>query len=228
MTKDRMNGMILGILYISAAVTSIIAVILYDPVLSEQWYMAVGNGLEVQILMGVLNEIALIVSMIGTAVLFYPYLRHWNEHLALAQFSFRFMETVFVAIGTVSILALLQLSIYHDAGQLINDDTGYMLQAVHQWIFILGPNLMLGINTFMYSYILFRTRLIPRPLAGFGMITAISVFIAGMLEMFGVVEQWSTAKALIALPVGVYEISLAVWLIAKGFNRQMLEKLKAN
>ena len=39
MTKDRKNAMLIGILYIVAAVTSIIAVVCYQPVLSEQWYM---------------------------------------------------------------------------------------------------------------------------------------------------------------------------------------------
>ena len=76
-TQDRMNGMIIGILYIVAVVTSIIAVVFYQPVLSEQWYMA------------------------------FPYLRRWNEHIALGYLCFRFMEAIFIAIGLVSILGLL-------------------------------------------------------------------------------------------------------------------------
>ena len=91
---------------------------------------------------------------------------------------------------------------------------------------MLGPNLMLGLNTIMYSYLLFRTGLVPKPLAIFGMVTAVSVFIAGLLEMFGVIEPISTAKGLLALPLGVYEMSLAVWLIVKGFHKQNLEKLR--
>ena len=52
------------------------------------------------------------------------------------------------------------------------------------------------------------------------------VFIAGLLDMFGIVEPVSTVKGLIALPVGVYEMSLAVWLLAKGFHKQNLAKLR--
>ncbi|WP_175615179.1 DUF4386 family protein [Piscibacillus halophilus] len=75
---------------------------------------------------------------------------------------------------------------------------------------------------------LFKTRLIPRPLALFGMVTAIMVLIAGSLDMFGIVEPLSTVKGLIALPVGVYEMSLAIWLIVKGFNMSMLNKLRTS
>ena len=52
-----MNGMIIGILYIVAAVTAVIAVVFYQPVLSDQWYMAVENEFETKILIGVLNDV---------------------------------------------------------------------------------------------------------------------------------------------------------------------------
>lgn len=229
MTKDRMNGIIIGMLYIVAAVTSIIAVVLYQPILSEQWYMTVENGFQTKVLIGVLNDFLLVVTAIGTAVMLFPYIRRWNEHIALGYLCFRFMEAVFISIGLVSILSLLHLSINYEAESLLNEENlfaiGLMLQAFHRWTSMLGPNLMLGLNTIMYSYLLFRTGLVPKSLALFGMVTAVSVFIAGLLEMFGVIEPFSTIKGLIALPVGVYEISLAIWLIIKGFHKQRLEKL---
>ena len=73
------------------------------------------------------------------------------------------------------------------------------------------------------SNLLYRTGLVPKPLALFGMVTAVLVFIVGLLEMFGAVDPYSTAKGFIALPVGVYEMSLVVWLIVKGFHMQNLE-----
>jgi hypothetical protein len=232
MTKDRMNGIIIGMLYIVAAVTSIIAVVLYQPVLSEQWYMTVENGFQTKVLIGVLNDFLLVVTAIGTAVMLFPYIRRWNEHIALGYLCFRFMEAVFISIGLVSILSLLHLSINYEAESLLNEENlfaiGLMLQAFHRWTSMLGPNLLLGLNTIMYSYLLFRTGLVPKSLALFGMVTAVSVFIAGLLEMFGVIEPFSTIKGLIALPVGVYEISLAIWLITKGFHKQRLEKLMVN
>lgn len=230
MTKDRRNAIWLGVFYISAAATSIIAVILYQPILSEQWYATTVNGLETKVLLGVLNDLLLVTSMVGTAVMLFPYLRNWNEHLALGYLCFRFMEAVFIMIGLVGILGLIQLSSYYGTGGITADDSfialGIGLQGFHSWTFILGPNFMLGLNTALYSYILFRTGLVPKQLALFGMVTAVMVFTGGLLEMFGVVGTWSTAKALIALPVGVYEMSLAAWLIGKGFHPQKLDALR--
>jgi hypothetical protein len=229
MTQDRKNGIIIGILYIVAAATSIIAIIFYQSVLSEQWYLSAVNGLETKVLLGVLNDVLLVGAAIGTAVMLFPYLRRWNEHIALGYLCFRFMEAVFIAIGLVSILGLLHLSIQYEEGSLASGNlhaAGLLLQSFHRWTFMLGPNLMLGLNTLMYSYLLFRTGLVPRKLALFGMVTAVMVFVAGLLDMFGVVEPISPVKGLIALPVGVYEMSLAVWLIVKGFHKRNLEELK--
>lgn len=222
MTQDRRNGILAGLFYIVAAVTSIIAVLCYDPVLNDKWYLAVIDGRKTEVLVGVLNDLLLILSAVGTAVMLFPYLRRWNEHLALGYLCFRFMEAVFIAIGAVSILGLVQLSIHYEASGAADQgnflELGYLLQGFHRWTSMLGPNLMLGVNTTLYSYLLFRTRLVPRPLATFGMATAVLVFAAGLLEMFGAFGPYSAAKGLLALPVGVYEMSLAVWLIAKGFR----------
>ena len=219
-----MNGMIIGIFYIVAAVTSVIAVVFYQPVLSEQWYMAVENEFETKILIGVLNDVFLVVAAVGTAVMLFPYIRKWNEHLALGYLCFRFMEAVFIAIGLVSILGLLSLSMHYETGTLTNETVqaaGFLLQSFHRWTFMLGPNLMLGVNTFLYSYLLLRTGLVPKPL-----VTAVLVFGAGLLDMFGSIEPVSTAKGILALPVGVYEMILAVWLMVKGFNKQKLNELR--
>lgn len=142
------------------------------------------------------------------------------------------MEAVLIAVGVVSILGLVQLSIYYEGNSLASienlKELGYMLQAFHRWTSMLGPNFMLGINTALYSYLLFRTRLVPRTLALSGIATATLVFIAGLLEMFGIIEPLSAVKGVIALPVGVYELSLSVWLIAKGFDMKNLKKLEMN
>lgn len=226
MTQDRRNSIVLGIFYIAAAVTSVMAVILYTPILSEQWYTTVADGMETRVLAGVLNDVLLIMAVIGTAVMMFPYVRLWNEHIALGYLLFRVMEAVFIAIGLVGILALLKVSgIVPESGENALA-LGSALQAFHGWTFMLGPNLMLGLNTFLYSYLLFRTGLVPKGIALLGMVTAVMVFIAGLLELFGILEPLSTVKGLIALPIGVYEMTLAVWLIVKGFYQQRLMMLR--
>lgn len=230
MKKDRMNGILIGLFYIVAAISAVIAVVLYQPLLSEDWCMATVKGSETAILVGVMNDILLIVAAVGTAVMLFPYVRLWNEHSALAYLCFRFMEAVFIAIGLVSILGLLSLSSNHEVGNIAIEEIyhhiGSVLQSFHSWTSVLGPNLMLGLNTLLYSYLLYKTEIVPKRLAIFGMLTAVMVFLAGLLDMFDIIGSFSTIKGLIALPLGIYELSLATWLIVKGFNAEKLEKLR--
>ncbi|MEN6637199.1 MAG: DUF4386 domain-containing protein [Clostridiaceae bacterium] len=229
MQMKRNHSIFIGVFYIIAAVSSIIAVMLYQPVLSQDWYLAVGNGQGRQVLFGVLNDLLLVVSAVGTAVMFFPYLRKTNEHIALFHLSFRFMEAVVIMIGLVGILGLYTLSQSY-AGALLSETgsllaTGVAFQSLHRWTFLLGPNLMLGLNTTAYSYLLFKSRLVPRPLAVFGMITAVMVFFAGLMDLFGVIAPDSAVKGLLALPVGIYEMSLAAYLIYKGIRRSKTPEL---
>jgi hypothetical protein len=77
---------------------------------------------------------------------------------------------------------------------------------------------MLGINTLMYSSLLFKSRLVPRPLAVLGLTGATLVFASSLVVLSGVATQLSTPMVLMAMPIAVFEMIFAGWLIVKGFN----------
>lgn len=229
MSHARISAFIIGIFYIIAAISSVAAVIMYQPILAADWYTATLNGHQQTLLFGVFNDLLLVVSVVGTAVVFFPFLRRFNETIALFHLCFRFMEAVLISLGLIGILALLQLSIGYEQGVFQNVEvikaTGIALQAFHRWTFLLGPNFMLGINTAMYSYLLMKSGLVPKNLARFGFITALLVFFAGLLDFWGIIAPTSAVKGLLALPVGIFEISLALYLMAKGFRKEALKAI---
>jgi hypothetical protein len=222
MKSSNTAGKMVGILFILAAASSIIGLILYDPILNDPDYLINGAAHANRIVLGALMELILVVSAIGTSIMMFPFLRRYNESLALGHVCFRFMEAVIIIIGIVSMLTLLTLSQEYvsagtpDAGSY--HASGTVLHAVHDWTFMLGPNFMLGISTMMYSYIFYRTKLVPRFISILGMTGATLVFIAALFEMFGVFAQLSVWGALLSLPVAANEMILAIWLIVKGFN----------
>ncbi len=222
MNTNRWPARLVGIFFIVAAVASIIGLILYDPILKGSDYLAVGAANDKQILLGALMELLLVISAVGTAVTMFPVLRAQSERIALWHLCFRFLEAVVITIGIISVLALLTLGRAYTAeaapDRAAYQAVGTALRAIHDWTFLLGPNFMLGINTIMYSFLFFRSRLVPRWLATLGMTGATLVFVAALLELFGVIEQISLWGALLSIPVALNEMSLAVWLIAKGFN----------
>ena len=71
----------------------------------------------------------------------------------------------------------------------------------------------LGIGSLFFCALLFRTGLVPRFLAAWGFI-GYACFAAGnLLELVGV----EGAGVVAAVPGGLFELTFAIWLIARGF-----------
>lgn len=225
----KTNAVLTGICFIMAAVTSVIGLKLYDPVLTNDNYLIMGAKENNEIVLGAIFELLLACSAIGSGILMYPYLKIYNESLGLGYVCFRMLEVVFILIGMVSVLTLLTLSNLYTNTSSPNLEnfkiSGTILKGIHDWTFMLGPNFMLGINTFIYSYVFYQSKLVPSKLSILGTVGAILIFIAAILEMFNVFPQISTAGILIALPIFVYEMTLAIWLISKGFNQLSINQL---
>jgi len=221
MNNNRKSAIIVGVLFILATVTAIIGLILYDPILNGPDYLIKGSEHANQVILGALMELILVVSAVGTATTMFPLLRKYNETIALWHVCFRFLEAVIITIGVISVLSLLTLSREFVAAGAPDTASfqaaGTLLKAIHDWTFVLGPLFMLGINTMMYSYIFYKSKLVPRFISILGMTSSILVFINALLVMFGVVEQLSV-WGLMAMPIAANEMILAVWLIVKGFN----------
>jgi hypothetical protein len=226
--KDKRNALVAGVFYLLAAAASIVALSLYKPILFNGDYLIQGARNANQIILGAFLELITVSTVAGTAIMLFPYLRKFNESLSMGYLCFRLLEAILILVGVLSVLSLLTLSqAFSDA---ISPDiatyktTGSVLKAIHGWTFMLGPNFMLGINTFLYSLIFHRTKLVPRKISMIGIAGAILIFIASVLEMFGIFPQLSVWGALFAIPVFVFEMTLAIWLIVRGFNLAHLTK----
>ncbi|MCP8970899.1 DUF4386 domain-containing protein [Ectobacillus ponti] len=219
-----------GILFILAAVTAIAGLALYQPILGPD-YLVEGSRHAGQVVLGAVMELILVASAIGTATTMFPFLRKYNETIALWHVCFRFLEAVLIIVGVISVLSLLTLSRELAAAAAPApasfQASGTLLKAMHDWTFLLGPNFMLGLNTMMYSYIFYKSKLLPRFIPILGMTGAVLVFLCALLVMFGVIQQLSVWGAILALPVAANEMILAVWLLVKGFRPSALASLSA-
>jgi hypothetical protein len=229
MNSNKLAAKMVGVLFILAAVSAVAGVLLYDPFLTSSDYLAKGSEYYNQVVLGAVMELILVISAVGTATIMFPLLRKYNETIALWHVCFRFLEAVVITIGIISVLALLTLSKEYVAGGATNiasyQASGTTLKAIHDWTFSLGPNFMLGINTMMYSYIFYKSKMVPRFIPILGMTGATLVFICAFLVMFDVIDQVSLWGGLLALPVAANEMILAVWLIVKGFNESAIDSL---
>ena len=111
---DKKNAFTIGVFFIIAAITSIIGLKLYEPVLNNSDYLILGAKHANQIVLGAFFELILICTAIGIAIMLYPYLKKYNESWAMGYVCFRMLEVVFILIGTISVLTLISLSILYN------------------------------------------------------------------------------------------------------------------
>jgi hypothetical protein len=219
---DRRSAKIIGILFIIASATAILGMLFYQPILNGPDYLTSGAAHANQVILGALMELTLVVAAIGTAIGLFPVLRPYGERIALTHLFFRFLEAIVITVGIIAILSLLTLSQEFVTAAAADTSTyrvaGALLHAVYRWTSMFGPLVFLGINTLMYSSLLYKSKLVPRPLAAMGITGAALVFCYGMLVMFGVAVQGVGLGVLLAMPIAFYEMILAGWLIIKGFN----------
>jgi hypothetical protein len=74
------------------------------------------------------------------------------------------------------------------------------------------------LGALIFNYLLYQTKLVPRWLSGWGLISIGPYVAAGLLSMFGIIHSLSPIYTILNLPLALQEMVLAVWLIVKGFN----------
>jgi hypothetical protein len=215
---SRKSAVVAGVFFIVAAAAAIAGLALYDPVLNDSRYV-VDSADHTQVLLGAFFEILVVVSVIGTAITLYPIVRRQSEGIALGYVAGRVSEGVIIAVGIVSLLAIVTLGQDSAGSQTASLVTvSQALVAVHDWTFLLGPGFAIGLNTLMLAYLMYASRLVPRAIALIGLVGGPLLFASSTAVLFGLYEQLSAVAGITAFPVFAWEMSLAVWLIVKGFR----------
>jgi Domain of unknown function (DUF4386) len=233
MDSTRRTSFVTGVLFVITFLTSIpAALVLYTPVLDDANFV-LGAGADTGVTVGAFLEVLLIIANVGTAVVLFPILKRQNEALALGYVGARLMESTFIAIGIVSVLAVVTLrqdvagAVGADPGSLVT--VGQSLVAVHDWTFLLGPGFIVGVgNGLILGWLMYRSGLVPRGMAMLGLIAGPVLCAAGIGMLFGVFEPGSAPQVLATAPEFVWELWLGIYLMVKGFKPSGVERLQAD
>ena len=214
MDSLRKTALVAGLLYVITFV-SIPTLVLYGPVLSDPNYI-VGPGPDTPVIIGAILEVIVALAGVGTAVVLYPVVKRQNEAAALGFVGSRTLEGAAIVAGVVSLLSLVTLrQAGAGAGALA---TGQALAASYNWFFLLGQSLMPVVNALLLGSLLYRSRLVPRILPLVGLIGAPILLASDIAVLFGLWDRISAPSGLLALPIALWEFSLGVYLIVKGFK----------
>ncbi|MFD9597441.1 DUF4386 domain-containing protein [Kitasatospora sp. NPDC059973] len=221
MDTDRREGIAAGVLFLVTEVAAVAGLTLYRPLLDGTYYV-LGAGADNRVLLGALCEVVLALAVVGTGVTLFPVLRRRHEGLALGYACVRLLEAVVIVLGLVSVLAVVTLRreapAASDAGASSFAVAAKALIAVHDWTFLLGPNLILGVNTLMLAVLLHRTGAVPRVITVLGLVGGPLICASAVAVLFGRYAQLSGPGTAAAVPVFAWELSLAGWLVLRGFR----------
>jgi hypothetical protein len=219
MNTHKRTARIVGALFLIAIVVSLVGGIWLESIITAPDYLVTVSANRTQVIIGVLLELTNGLAVIGIAVGLFPLFRKNNEALALGYVALRIIEAVIIVAAVISPLALIALSQEYARMGAADVST---FQAVGTSLLVVRAFLagqMLGIffclaALLLYS-LLYQTKLVPRFISIWGFIAVLLVFAWNLLELFGISVG---IGIVLALPMILNEIFLALWLIIKGFE----------
>ena len=217
MSSLRKTSLVAGLLYLLTFV-SIPTLALYRSIYGLNYI--VGPSPDTAVIFGGILEIIVALAGVGTAVVLYPVLRKQNDGLALGLVASRILEagTMFAGVAfLLSVVSLRQAGAGADA--LV---TGRTLVALYDRIFLLGQSFIPAVNALLLGSLLYQSRLVPRILPVIGFVGAILLVAGDIAVLFGFIEQRALSTALAAIPIALWEFSLGIYLVVRGFRPSLI------
>lgn len=213
MNPLRKTALVAGLLYLLTFV-SIPTLALYSSIHGPAY--VTGTGPDTAAIVGGILEIIVALAGIGTAIALYPLLRQQSEGLALGLVVSRVLEAGTMFVGVAFILSI--VSLRQEGAGTGALATGHALITLYDRIFLLGQSFMPAINDLLLGFLLYQTRLVPRALSLIGMIGAVPLIASYIAVLFGVIGQHDPLTGWAALLVALFEFSLGIYLVVKGFR----------
>jgi len=215
----RKTALVAGILYLVTFASSIPAVFLQDPVLTNPAYI-LGAGPDGQVRLGALLDIVNCLAAIGTAVALYSVVKRQHEGFAIGFVASRVFEAAILFVGIVNVLAIVTLretvATGADPGSYVA--IGQSMVAVRDWTFVLGTGVP-ALNAALLGWLMYRSRLVPRAIPIVGLIGA-PLFTSWIIGYtLGVTDGGSAWHTIAVAPIFLWELSLGLWMTFMGFSR---------
>ena len=208
MSADRKAAIWIGVLYIIGTVGMVLSAVVTNAVLSGPAYVAQVAEQPNQVAVGALLLLVAGLALAMIPVVFWPVGRRYNETLAMGYVVFRgAIEGGVYIVGALCWLLLIALSTEPDARPLASfvRTTETVI-----WDQLIAIPFVLG--ALMFYVLLYQSRLVPRWLSTWGLAGAALYIVAPLGSMF------ELSLGFLMAPLGLQEMVMAVWLMAKGFN----------
>jgi len=223
--SERGSAIAVGALYIAATAAGVLSKVVSGDVPQGPGISAELAANQMQVIGFAFFALVMAVAVSGIAFMMYPILMQdadtkLKEGLSLWYVGSRITEGAIFVVAVMGLMSLLALS-----GEVVGasaveasslQSIGTALWAGYDYAWVLGQTVFC-VGAVMLYYLLYRSRRIPRWLSIWGLIAAPLMLVAGFTLPF-TGDPNSAVSSMLYAPLGIQEMVLAVWLIARGFN----------
>jgi hypothetical protein len=229
-TKENMNtyrttAKVVGVMYLGGFVVGLVGNGLILSILGAPDHLSTVSANSLLLAIGAILWLMAVVGDAAHGVLMFPVLKPHHERIAYGYLASRIVDAVFIAV--MVLFVLLQIPLGSEYLKAAAPDIFYL--QVLSTVFVQGQlyaydigMMTLGLAGLMLCYTLYRAKLVPRPLAVWGLVGYAIIFLGMVSEVMG-----SGLGLVSSLPGGLWEVFIGVWLIVKGFNSPVIASKSA-
>ena len=212
----RTTARIVGVLYLAGMVVGIGGNVLIQSILGGPDHLSTIAANSMLLALGAVLWLSTVAGDAAHGILMFPVLKPHSERAAVGYLGARIIDATFIALMALLILVQIPIGIeYLNAG---SSDTSYIqaLSAVltkanlYAYEFAM---ITVGVAGLILCSMFYRTQLVPRLLAVWGLIGYAILLLGSVLQVLGF-----NLNSIQAIPGGLWELFIGVWLIAKGFS----------
>ena len=223
-TNQRRAEIVIAALFLVTAAASIPGAFVLDSILNASNYLAQVFANQGTVELGSLLWSINNIGIVFIAVFAFPVLRKLDEALAAGYLASRIIEGTIMMVGIIATLLLIPLSQeFLKVGAAQNSwflSVGDVLKQA-KFLGLTGLSLpILGLGGLLFTWMLFRFRLVPRGISVVGLIGYAVVLLGSIAGWFDLIDVAPGGNGTIfALPVATFEIILLpFWLLFRGFK----------
>ena len=212
----RTTARIVGAMYLAGMVVGITGIVLIQSILGAPDHLATLPANSMLLAIAAVLWLMAVAWDAAHGILMFPMLKQHSERIAVGYLGFRIMDALFIAIMILFVLVQIPIGSEYlnagasDAPSLQALSTVFMQAQLDAYNIAMTT---LGISGLILCYSFYKTKLVPRLLAVWGLVGYATILCGSVLEVLGF-----DLLSIHAIPGGLWEMFIGVWLIVKGFD----------
>ena len=212
----RTTARIVGVLYLAGMVVGIGGNVLIQSILGGPDHLSTIAANSMLLAMGAVLWLSTVAGDAAHGILMFPVLKPHSERAAVGYLVARIIDATFIAVMVLLILVQIPLGMeYLNAG---SSDTsslqalGAVFTQANLYAYEIAMSAV-GVAGLILCSMFYKTQLVPRLLAVWGLIGYAILLFGSILQVLGF-----NLSSIHAIPGGLWELTIGVWLVAKGFS----------